>query len=92
MLDNHKSILSLSTTALVLPGKELKVILEVLKNEYGFECAISKDYLYFVICDNIKSPKDDLADMTMILEIGYHSSVYLQVNPADLILNCKKAT
>lgn len=62
----------------------------VLKDEYGLSCASKKENLYFVVCDNVASPSESLVDMTMIIEIGYHSTIHLQVNPADLFLDCKK--
>ena len=82
--------MSLSTTAIVLPGKELKELLDILKDEFGVVCEISKEFLFFVVCNDVKSPKEDLADLTMVIEIGYHSTIHLQVNPNDLILDCKK--
>lgn len=88
-IDNHKSLLSVSTSAIVLPERELKMVIDVLKNEYSLECASKKENLYFVVCESVESPLETLADMTMIIEIGYHSTVHLQVNPADLFLNCK---
>lgn len=56
-LENPHTILSLSTTAIVLPGKELNQLLEILKDEFGVVCEISKEFLYFVVCNDIKSPK-----------------------------------
>ncbi|KAL4466336.1 hypothetical protein ABPG72_020185 [Tetrahymena utriculariae] len=89
-INNPIGILSLTTTAIVLPEKDLVPILNVFQNEFGIKCSISKEYLFFVVCEEISPTKEELNDMTMIIEIGQAFNVLLQINPADLILDCAK--
>ncbi|EAS07287.1 eukaryotic aspartyl protease (macronuclear) [Tetrahymena thermophila SB210] len=89
-INNPVGILSLTTTAIVLPEKDLVPILNAFQNEFGIKCSISKEYLFFVVCEEISANKEELNDMAMIIEIGQVFIVHLQVNPADLILDCVK--
>ncbi|KAL4427031.1 hypothetical protein ABPG74_000986 [Tetrahymena malaccensis] len=91
-INNPVGILSLTTTAIVLPEKDLVPILNAFQNEFGIKCQISKEYLFFVVCEEISANKEELNDMTMIIEIGQVFNVHLQINPADLILDCVKIT
>lgn len=51
---SSQAVISLSTTAIVLPAASLSQIIQVFQDVHGLDCAVSKVYQSFVVCKNLQ--------------------------------------
>eukprot|EP00825_Cyclidium_porcatum_P040661 TRINITY_DN5195_c0_g1_i4.p1 TRINITY_DN5195_c0_g1~~TRINITY_DN5195_c0_g1_i4.p1 ORF type:complete len:157 (-),score=40.29 TRINITY_DN5195_c0_g1_i4:482-952(-) len=79
------AIISLSTTALVLPADELNQLIVVLQDIYHISCKVEAKYMYFVVCENIF--EDEFVFDNIQIKISLDDTD-LYIDPHYLIQNC----
>lgn len=83
------AIISLSTTAIILPKDELSQLVAVLNDVYHINCKVQSKYMYFVVCTDMLYNDFVFNDIEISIQLD-DSTLY--IDPHYLTQSCTETT